>query len=159
MATSQSQKYSISLSGEFFVTAELLRRGVMAAVTYGNAKKADVVAVSGSHAVKIEVKTSQTGRWALGSSPPSAETAPIWVLVRMPEDLNMPPRFHVLTAEDLLTAIAIRDVPFHQRYRDKHGKEFEGRGVYNVVEAEIAAHAGRWDKITKLLPGQDGKPK
>ena len=43
---SQQRKYNLSLAGDFFVAAELQRRGVMASVTYGNAKKADVVAFS-----------------------------------------------------------------------------------------------------------------
>jgi hypothetical protein len=32
----QEQKYDLSLPGEFFVAAELQRRGISAAVTYGN---------------------------------------------------------------------------------------------------------------------------
>jgi len=34
----QAQKYHLSLAGEFYVAAELQRRGISAAVTYGNAK-------------------------------------------------------------------------------------------------------------------------
>jgi hypothetical protein len=44
LMSKQAQKYHLSLAGEFFVAAELQRRGVAAAVTYDNAKNADVVA-------------------------------------------------------------------------------------------------------------------
>lgn len=56
----QAQKYHSSLAGEFFVAAELQRQGIAAAVTYGNAKNADVVAfsISGDKAVVIEVKST-----------------------------------------------------------------------------------------------------
>jgi hypothetical protein len=45
--SNQKRKYMLGLSGEFLVAGELLRREISAAVTYGNAKKADVIAVSG----------------------------------------------------------------------------------------------------------------
>ena len=38
----QDKKYKIGVSGEFLVAGELLRRDLQAAVTYGNAKRADV---------------------------------------------------------------------------------------------------------------------
>lgn len=38
--TAQSRKHTLGLSGEFLVAGELLRRGLHASVTYGNAKKA-----------------------------------------------------------------------------------------------------------------------
>ena len=47
----QSTKHKLGLSGEFLVAGELLRRGITAAVTYGNAKKADVIAVRGDKAL------------------------------------------------------------------------------------------------------------
>lgn len=59
----QKQKYNLAMAGEYYVAAELHRRGIPASITYGNAKKADVVATSedGEAAVVIEVKsTSQT---------------------------------------------------------------------------------------------------
>jgi hypothetical protein len=63
--STQLQKYHLSLAGEFFVAAELQRRGISAAVTYGYAKSADVVAfsMSGEKAVVIEVKSTSQLKW------------------------------------------------------------------------------------------------
>ena len=57
---SQQQKYSLNLAGEFYVAAELNRRGIFASVTYGAAKNADVLAFDQqSHQTAvIEVKTT-----------------------------------------------------------------------------------------------------
>ena len=67
----QAEKYHLSLAGEFYVAAELQRRGISAAVTYSNAKKADVVAFSsGSYAVAIEVKSTPGPDWVVGGSVP-----------------------------------------------------------------------------------------
>lgn len=43
----QAVKYHLAMAGEYFVAAQLHRLGVSAAVTFGNAKTADVVAFHG----------------------------------------------------------------------------------------------------------------
>ena len=55
----QAQKHMLGLAGEFLVAGELLRRNITAAVSYGNAKKADVVAMLGRSAIWLEVKTTR----------------------------------------------------------------------------------------------------
>ena len=44
-------------AGEFYVVAELLKRGVVAALAPRNARAFDVLATRGNHAVRIRVKT------------------------------------------------------------------------------------------------------
>jgi hypothetical protein len=60
MPTNQPEKYHLAMAGEYFVAAQLQRLGVSASVTYGNAKRADVVAFSESsdRVVEVEVKTT-----------------------------------------------------------------------------------------------------
>ena len=59
-ANKQAAKYHLSLAGEYYVAAELQRRGIHASVTYGNAKQTDVVAFceASTRAVVIEVKAT-----------------------------------------------------------------------------------------------------
>ena len=72
------------------VAGELLRRGIMAAVTYVNAKKADVIAINGIVAASLEVKSTSQSKWVLGGELP-ADNLNLWVLVRLPEmKLNHP---------------------------------------------------------------------
>src|SRR4051794_790925 len=61
--TDQARKHNIGLAGEFLVAGECLRRGFTAAVTYGHAKKADVIVVAGNRAATIEVKTTCEAKW------------------------------------------------------------------------------------------------
>jgi hypothetical protein len=60
--------YFLSLAGEYRVCSELIKRGVVATVTYGNQKGADVYAISERQelALRIEVKTIQTARFLTG---------------------------------------------------------------------------------------------
>lgn len=53
----------------------------MAAVTYGNAKKADVIAIDGNSAVSIEVKSTSEPESVLGNDLP-ANDSKIWVHLR-----------------------------------------------------------------------------
>ena len=64
--STQSEKHRLGLTGEYLVAGELLRRGIDAAITYGNAKKADVVAFSEERLLRIEVKTTSQIKWVLG---------------------------------------------------------------------------------------------
>jgi hypothetical protein len=90
----QDDKYTISLAGEFMVAGELYRRGIKAAVTYGNAKKADVVAYAGDKALVIEVKSTSKPQWVIGGAVPSASENVMWVLVFLPPDLTLPRRLN-----------------------------------------------------------------
>jgi hypothetical protein len=105
--STQAQKYSLAVAGEFFVAAQIYRLGARASVTYGNAKRADVVAVgqtSGKAAV-IEVKSSSAGRWPVGSRvpPPSKQ---LWVFVHLPHNASEAPEYFVLTQHQLHQVLA-----------------------------------------------------
>lgn len=87
-------KYYLSLSGEYRVASELLKRGLNATVTFGNAKSADVVAYgSNRKAVVIEVKTSQQKNFVTGFynkyETPEQEHPDFWVLVQVKADAAM----------------------------------------------------------------------
>ena len=64
----------VGVSGEYFVAAELSRRGYIASITLRNTKGIDIVASSenGDKTVNIQVKTKSKGKWWLLSK--KAET-------------------------------------------------------------------------------------
>lgn len=80
--TKQSRKQHIGVAGEFFVAAQLQRLGLAASVTYGNAKRADLIVLSPNRtqAVVLEVKTSSIGRWPIGNRVPKPSDQ-LWVFV------------------------------------------------------------------------------
>jgi hypothetical protein len=144
----QKRKYMLSLSGEFLVAGELLRRNISAAVTYGNAKKADVVAVSGNTASSIEVKTTQKTKWVIGARVPELDDS-IWILVYLPSDEREPAEFYISTSFELNAILKPREDAWLKKSREKHGRPM--RGVYLVHRDEIKNHKGAWQKlITKL---------
>jgi hypothetical protein len=148
----QEAKYHLSLAGEFYVAAELQRRGIAAAVTYGNAKKADVVAFSGgSRAVAVEVKSTPTSRWVVGGVVPPPSSAP-WVFVRVPSESTEPPAFFVLTQSELHEILHPVDVAYRKNYLAKHKEEYGDRpGVVSLSVAQAEPFRNRWTTIVDLV--------
>jgi hypothetical protein len=148
----QERRYHLSLSGEFFVAAELQRRGVSASVTYGNAKRADVVVFSelSSNIVVAEVKSTSGNRWVIGPIVPARSEKP-WVFVHIPENPDETPNFYILTQSELTDILAPLDQEFRRRYLKKHGVEFQGRGVVGLSFAQAEPHKNAWWKILRQV--------
>ena len=127
----------------------------MAAVTYGNAKKADVVAIHEGRSATIEVKTTSESRWVLGNALPP-EGASRWVLVHLPTDLTQSPEYFVLTGTELRGAVQPRHDAYNAAYMAKHGEPYSKLGVVSVLRNEIDdRHRGAWRKISATLGTRD----
>lgn len=149
--SNHSRKHSTGLAGEFLVAGELFRRGVMAAVTYGNAKKADVIAVFGDKAISLEVKSTGEQKWVLGGSLPPDNNS-IWILVYLPENKTESPQYFILTSTELRNLVLPEHEAYNKRYRDKHGKDYVKKGVVSIKQKLIeACHQGAWSKVLVQL--------
>jgi hypothetical protein len=139
------------MAGEHFVAAELLRRGLAASVTMGNAKRADVVVMnqSATKVLVVEVKSSPHDRWIVGSAPPVASEQP-WVFVHIAPD-GSSPRYFVLTAAELNSVLGPGHRAYCERYETKHGKPFTGPGVCKLTLAQALAEENCWQKILQRV--------
>jgi hypothetical protein len=153
----QEQKYHVAMAGEFFVAAELQRRGYSAAVTFGNAKKADVVAssLSDERAVVIEVKTTSNREWVVGSRLPleSTKRPKPWVFVYLPIEQLEPPSYYVLLQSDLYRELLPEDERYRNRFKELHdGEDYGDRvGVVNFPRTLAEKYKDKWETITDLL--------
>ena len=91
------------VAGEYFVCAELSRRGFIATLTLKNTQGIDVLAArpQSSQAIKIQVKTSQTttGQWVLNEKAETAfEPTLFYVFVRLLSAGRLPD-FHVVPSD------------------------------------------------------------
>lgn len=147
----QSRKHAIGLAGEFLVAGELLRRGIMAAVTYGNAKKADVVAFHEGRAIALEVKSTSESKWVLGGTLPG-DSSSLWVLVHLPSEETLSPEYYVLTSAELRNLVLPEHESYIERYRRKHGKEYSGKGVVSIQRKLLEdKHLGAWHKVGRAV--------
>jgi len=143
------------MAGEHFVAAELLRRGVLASVTIGNAKKADVIArnLESSKIQVVEVKSSSRKQWVVGGIPEPNDTQ-IWVFVDIPKEPENPPAYYVCVAQELNAILTKKDREWNEKYKGRHnGKSFKGPGVIRLelTEAETNGFKNQWNKILGRL--------
>ena len=150
---SQAQKYSLAMAGEFFVAAQLQRLGVAASVTYGNAKRADVVAISKSSslAVVIEVKTSSSGSWPIGNRVP-LPSQQLWVFVHIPINTLEAPEYYIVEQSKLHAIFSPIEEAYLARYKEKHGTDYGDKpGVAKATRAGLATHKDNWNLILSRL--------
>lgn len=156
LVTTHEAKYHLSMAGEFFVAAELQRRGVSAAVTYGNAKQADVVAFSatGDNAVAIEVKCTSQPKWVVGNLLPTRSEKP-WVFVYLPVDETEAPSYYVLLQSELHDILAPIVEEHALRFKEKNGKEFgNSLCVWSLTRIQGEPFKNGWKRVTDkfLMP-------
>ncbi len=158
MRTSQAEKYHLAMAGEYFVAAQLQRLGLLASVTYGNAKRADVVAFteSSDRVVVVEVKTTGKPQWTFSGRIFTSSAKP-WVFVHLPKNSEEPPRFFVLTQSDLHSILAPLDAEYCRQYKKKHGREFDEKSwVTNISLELLKVHENKWGAIIKQLQTEPG---
>lgn len=152
----QSYKYSLGLSGEFIVASKLQKMGIIASVTYGNAKKADVIAFSKpnkdglSNALSIEVKSTSRKEWPVGGVIPPRSSKP-WVFVLFPENDTDQPRYFLLKQSELHRILKKRNTEYKHNYKMKHGKESTGRAVMKLKREKALKYENRWSIIIDKL--------
>jgi hypothetical protein len=152
--TRGARHQQVGRAGEYFVVAELHKRGAFAVTFAGNMPKMDMIACNHdqSRTIHIQVKTKRGGRsWQssiVGSKhmePPetSLEATDFWVFVDL-GDLETAPRYWVVPdwwmRNDIYTA--------HQAYLDRHG----GTRARNpdskhhaIDERRLKEWRARWD--------------
>jgi hypothetical protein len=150
--TKQAKKYEIGMAGEFLVAGELYRRGIHCSVTYGNAKKADVIALEQvtERFVPLEVKTTSEKKWVIGNSVPQP-VEKLWVFVFLPPSTSESPEFFILSSHELREFLSPQHEKYLDNYRRRNDKEFTGLGVISVRYDQAEHGRNKWQKIVEKL--------
>jgi len=113
----------VGVSGEYFVAAELSRRGYIASITLRNTRGIDILAANAdaSRSVGIQVKTNRGKKknWMLNEK---AENAVSDTMFYVFVNLNGPderPAYHVVPSKDV--ADYVRES--HRRFKSKPGRD------------------------------------
>ena len=120
------------LSREYFVAAELYRRGWSVAMTIGNAKAVDLFAEKNNIVVQIQVKSiykkSNVG-WPIMKN--SIKKDCIYVFVNLNADKMNDPDYFICTSEEAF----------------KKTKQYSTRGIMNLNLLNEPNFRDRWDKL------------
>ncbi|PTL36432.1 hypothetical protein CLG94_05225 [Candidatus Methylomirabilis limnetica] len=126
---------SSHLAGEYFVAAELYRRGYSVAMTLGNAKAIDLFAEHDGRTVNVQVKAIARRKnvgWPIMQDRVVPGVMYVFVCLNEPPDA---PTYFIATAEEARLKV----------------KQYSTRGIIDLTTLRNEQFLGRWDKIEAAL--------
>lgn len=141
--SAQGKKYSSQWAAQFYVCAELSRRGYLVSIPLGNAKFTDIhVETESGHDFRIDVKSliNKGNNYIFKRIEPFKDK--FYVLALLPPDSSAP-SFFILPSKDLMAI------------RDDFQKEVETKGrnwndpMAGVYIRHVEKYKDRWDLLPK----------
>lgn len=123
------------LAGEYFVAAELSKRGWAVAMTIGNAKAIDLFVEKGRRTANIQVKSISHRRnvgWPMTKSKVWSNVLYVFVCLN---PLGEPPSFFVATPSEVRPRV----------------KQYATRGILHFRSVNSDKFRDRWDKIQAAI--------
>ncbi len=123
---------STGLSGEYFVAAELYRRGWSVGMTIGNAKSVDLFAEKGKHRVAIQVKAiykKKNAGWPIMKDRIIKNC--LYIFVNLNGDKMSAPDYFICTS----------------REAKLRAKQYSTRGIVNVYAVNNEKFKNNWKKL------------
>lgn len=131
----KADRNSSHLSGEFFVAAELYRRGYSVGMTLGNAKAVDLIVDRGTKAVPIQVKTIRdkySAGWPMWKEDVKPGVLYVFVCLNGPDAR---PDYFILTSREAKSKVW----------------EYTTRGIVPLSDLKDKKYQDRWDKVRGSL--------
>lgn len=126
------QRSSTGLSGEYFVAAELLRRGYSVGITMGNAKAIDILAEKDGKQFIIQVKAifkKKNVGWPIMVD--KVNESIFYVFVNLNGDKMTEPDYFIATGIEAKQKV----------------KQYTTRGIIDLTTLNNEDFKNRWDKI------------
>jgi hypothetical protein len=136
-SAAKSNAVNTHLAGEFFVAAELAKRGYTVSLTLGNAKAVDLIAEKDGFAVPIQVKAISLAKhagWPIPHNDEKIVSRVVYVCVVL-NSAGTPPDYYVAHPEEIL------------QLRDK----YKTRAILTLSKAKQADLKGKWSKLEAAL--------
>lgn len=131
----EPDRNSSHLAGEYFVAAELYRRGYSVAMTLGNAKAIDLFAETEGRTVNVQVKAIRNKK-SIGSPimRDAIKDNIVYVLVCL-NDPGTPPDCYICTSAEAR----------------ERTKQYSTRGIIDLARVQSDNYRERWDKVEAAL--------
>jgi len=140
----RSQRYFTQWAAQYYVAAELIRRGYLVSITLGNAPTVDIFAESHSgKAFMIDVKGLRSPNWWILGKKHEPRPDLFYILVYIPKNLDQRPRFFIMTSEE-----AMREVEKHLEDLRSRGRE-ENKLEYGFAWKVAFKYENAWHKLPK----------
>lgn len=142
MKKPRAESITSHLAGEYFVAAELAKRGFSVALTVGNAKAIDLFAEKDRRTVNVQVKAIRFRKnvgWPMRLARVWSNVVYVFVCLN---DEDTPPTFFVATPREVRPRV----------------REYRTRGIVNYGSLNSSRFLNRWDKIEDALRSRIGRP-
>ena len=130
-----ADRNSTHLAGEYFVAAELYRRGYSVAITLGNAKAIDLFAERDARAVNVQVKAirnKKSGGWPMMLDRVKDDIVYVFVCLNDP---GISPDFYLCTSAETREKV----------------RQYPTRGIIQLGSLKSDDYFGRWEKIDAAM--------
>jgi hypothetical protein len=120
------------LSGEYFVAAELYRRGWSVGMTIGNAKAVDLFAEKDERIIAIQVKAIYKKKnvgWPMMKN--AIKKNCFYIFVNLNSDIMGMPDYFICTSEE----------------SERKVKQYDTRGIVDLSTLNNEDYKNRWDKL------------
>ncbi len=138
----QTSRYRTQWTAQFYVAAELTRRGYLVSLTFGNAPESDLLVRSpGGIHFSIDVKGQSTRNfWLLQRRDPKPHN--YFILVFLPESPETAPQYSILSSAELMRRREEyrRSVVCRRKCRDELG---------GIKWSTALAYKDRWGSLPK----------
>ena len=137
------------VAGEYFVAAELSRRGCIASITLRNTRSVDILASNeaGTRSVMIQVKTNQGSnrQWLLNQKAETDRGANLFYVFVNLNDSTSPPSFHVVPS----TTVASRCRRSHKKWLSEPKRDGTPRKdtPMRVFTDADGTYLGAWERL------------
>lgn len=120
------------IAGEYFVAAEISRRGYLAAITLRNSDGIDILVsnLNGDKSISIQVKSTQNKRkWVLTQKVENENSdKKYYVFVNIPSDKDLSPEYFIIKS----TVLASKIYSGHRNWLNSPGKKGQKRNDSNM---------------------------
>ncbi|MDP8238527.1 MAG: hypothetical protein P9X24_05520 [Candidatus Hatepunaea meridiana] len=136
MKTTKASRYHTQWAAQFYIAAELTRRGYLIALTLGNAPRTDIIATRPPGiSFRVECKGTRTkGTWLFKCDKPEKNL--FFVFVYIPKK-DIPPQYFILDSKEAFRILV--------KYRESHPNQKPGWSSCNW--GDIASFEDKWDKL------------
>lgn len=137
------ERNNTHLAGEYFVAAELYRRGFSVGMTIGNAKAIDLFANKDNKTLSVQVKAIRNKKsvgWPMMKDKVIDDV--LYVFVNLNDQSN--PDYYIATGQEARSKV----------------KQYTTRGIIDLTTLKSESFYNRWDKlelVEKTLTKKSGK--
>jgi len=139
-----TEKYKTQWSGQFYVAAELVKRGYFIGFTMGNANETDILAKSPENIhFSIEVKSMKKGNfWMFKKRTVKDNLFYIFTIVG---EVGDSPEFFILTSEEAMDEYQKYHDHIEQLRKNKGTEIIPGDNIWGANSSAIKKYKGRWE--------------